>query len=98
AAAPSAAAPAAAAPQPDGKFMVQLAALDSAAEAHRQWDTLQHQAPELFGTRAPLIETVTREGRTYYRLRLRGFESVAAARAFCIKAHARSIACTPAQF
>lgn len=98
AATPSVTAPAAAAPQPDGKFMVQLGALDSAAEAHRQWDTLQHQAPELFGTRAPLIETVTREGRTYYRLRLRGFESVAAARAFCIKAHARSIACTPAQF
>lgn len=97
AAAPSAA-PTAAAPQPDGKFMVQLAALDSAAEAHRQWDTLQHQAPDLFSARAPLIETVTHEGRTYYRLRLRGFESVAAARAFCIKAHARSIACTPAQF
>lgn len=83
---------------PEGHFAVQLAALDSDAEAHREWDLLSRQAPDLFSDHAPLIEHTQQNGHNYYRLRIGAFPTAQAARAFCIKAHARTIACTPAQF
>ncbi|CAI9120316.1 SPOR domain-containing protein [Brytella acorum] len=81
-----------------GGFAVQLGALDSDAEAQRQWEIVRKQAPDLFADRKPVVERADRGGRTYFRLRVAGFDSAQSAKAFCIKAHARSVACTPARF
>ncbi|KXV31310.1 hypothetical protein AD936_16660 [Gluconobacter japonicus] len=81
-----------------GAREVQLAALDSEAAARKEWETLRHQAPALFAGHSPLFEKTTHGDKTFVRLRIGGFEDLKAARAYCVKLHAQSIACTPAQF
>lgn len=81
-----------------GQFMVQLAALGSDADAKATWSKLSKQASDLLSDREPTIEQKTINGHVFYRLRLGGFETSQAARAFCVRLHARSIACTPAVF
>ncbi len=91
--------PAEVAPQADaGGHAVQLAALDSEAAARAEWSRLARQAPSLFGNRAPVIVHISRNGRQFYRLRTGGFASVADVTAFCGRARALGIACTPADF
>ncbi|WP_367160344.1 SPOR domain-containing protein [Kozakia baliensis] len=85
-------------PAASGGHMVQLAALGSEADAHNEWEKLSHQAPDLFSGRSPVFERTDHGGHSFYRLRVGGFESNQAARAFCVRLHARAIACTPAQF
>ncbi|QDH17472.1 SPOR domain-containing protein [Swingsia samuiensis] len=86
------------APKNAGKHEVQLAALDSEAGAKKEWETLRHQSPALFAGHTPLFEKTTRGDKTFIRLRIGGFEDLKAARGYCIKLHAQSISCTPAQF
>ena len=81
-----------------GAREVQLAALDSEAAARKEWDTLRHQAPGLFAGHSPLFEKTAHGDKTFVRLRIGGFADLKAARAYCVKLHAQSIACTPAQF
>lgn len=78
--------------------MVQLAALGSDADAKATWSKLSRQASDLLSSHEPVIEQKTINGHVFYRLRIGGFESAQAARAFCVRLHARSIACTPAVF
>lgn len=86
------------APNASGTREVQLGALDSEAAARKEWDSLRHQAPGLFAGHSPMFEKITRGERTFVRLRVGGFQDLKAARAYCVKLHAQSIACTPAQF
>lgn len=81
-----------------GGHMIQLAALGSEADARATWSRLSRQAGDLLSGRSPVIEHKVINGRNFYRLRLGGFDSLQAARAFCVRLHARSIACTPAVF
>ncbi|MBS1102691.1 SPOR domain-containing protein [Gluconobacter sp. Dm-62] len=81
-----------------GSHEVQLGAFDSEAAARKEWDSLRHQAPALFAGHTPLFEKTTRGDHTFVRLRIGGFEDLKAARAYCVKLHAQSVACTPAQF
>ncbi|AFV99771.1 hypothetical protein BAR24_07920 [Gluconobacter oxydans] len=81
-----------------GAREVQLAALDSEAAARKEWESLRHQAPALFAGHSPLFEKTAHGDKTFVRLRIGGFEDLKAARAYCVKLHAQSIACTPAQF
>ncbi|GBR69943.1 SPOR domain-containing protein [Gluconobacter kanchanaburiensis] len=81
-----------------GSHEVQLGALDSEAAARKEWDSLRHQAPGLFAGHTPLFEKTTRGDHTFVRLRVGGFADLKAARAYCVKLHAQSVACTPAQF
>ncbi|MEN3166659.1 SPOR domain-containing protein [Gluconobacter sp. OJB] len=83
---------------PSGSHEVQLGALDSEAAARKEWDSLRHQAPALFAGHTPLFEKTTRGDHTFVRLRIGGFADLKAARAYCVKLHAQSVACTPAQF
>jgi len=98
----SPAAPAAEVPAPakqaSGGHMVQLAALGSEADAKATWGKLSKQATDLLADRTPMIEQKTINGHVFYRLRVGGFDTAQAARAFCVRLHARSIACTPAVF
>ncbi|MFT8763369.1 MAG: SPOR domain-containing protein [Gluconobacter potus] len=96
---PKAAAPAAEkAETSGGTHEVQLGALDSEAAARKEWDSLRHQAPALFAGHTPLFEKTTRGDHTFVRLRIGGFADLKSARAYCVKLHAQSVACTPAQF
>ena len=83
---------------PSGSHEVQLGALDSEAAARKEWDSLRHQAPALLAGHTPLFEKTTRGDHTFVRLRIGGFADLKAARAYCVKLHAQSVACTPAQF
>ena len=83
---------------PAGSHEVQLGALDSEAAARKEWDSLRHQAPALLAGHTPLFEKTTRGDHTFVRLRIGGFADLKAARAYCVKLHAQSVACTPAQF
>jgi hypothetical protein len=81
-----------------GQHMVQLAAVETEAQAHEEWARLQHRAPDLLSGRSPVVLPVDRGGRTLYRLRVSGFADLAASRAFCAKLRAEQVACTPAAF
>ncbi|EHH69147.1 SPOR domain-containing protein [Gluconobacter morbifer] len=85
-------------PATGGSREVQLGALDSEAAARKEWDSLRHQAPALFAGHTPLFEKTTHADHTFVRLRIGGFADLKTARAYCVKLHAQSIACTPAQF
>lgn len=96
--APAAEPSAPAATTASGHFAVQLGALDSPALAHKAWETSKRKAPDLLGGHTPVYSQVTRDGHTYTRLRVSGFEDMKAARAFCAKLHAQSVNCAPAAF
>jgi Flp pilus assembly protein TadD len=96
--APAAAQAAAAAPAPAGTYRVQLASLNSPADAAREWSQLAGTLPALFGDRQPTIETATVNGHTYYRLRTGAFPSKAAAARFCGEVAAAGAPCTLANF
>lgn len=81
-----------------GAYQVQLAALDSEAGAHRQWAYLKGKAPDLLTRKTPLYSRTDHNGKIFIRLRVGGFADLSAARGFCAKLHAYSVACTPAAF
>ena len=81
-----------------GNREVQLAALDSEASAKVEWEKLRAQAPAVFAGHSPTFQKTMRGDHTFVRLRIGGFPDFKAARAFCVKLHAQSVACTPAQF
>jgi cell division septation protein DedD len=109
-AAPQPAAPQPAAPQPAapvtqsassasaGGDEVQLGALDSPDDAERAWRDISGATPALFSGKEPDIQPATVNGKTFYRLRVGGFASKAAAATFCAEVSAAGSACTVANF
>ncbi|MFT8777349.1 MAG: SPOR domain-containing protein [Gluconacetobacter liquefaciens] len=95
---PAAAAPAAPAPVAGGRYGVQLAALDSQQAAEKEWARLTQHYPELFGSHTPVIERTERNGAVFFRLRTRGFASIAQATSFCEHVRLNGLACTLAGF
>lgn len=81
-----------------GMAAVQLGALNSPSAAERAWRHVSRADPALFAGREPEIEPVTVSGKTFYRLRLGGFDSKADARKFCGEVSASGKACTVANF
>ncbi len=81
-----------------GNVAVQLAAVDTQASAHAQWDRLAHAHPGLLDGRAPLILEAKHGEKTFYRLRTGGFATIAAATSFCEQLRAAGAACTIATF
>lgn len=76
-----------------GKYRVQLAALQSEAQAMQEWSRLKTRYPTLFGDRTPVIEKIVRDNAVFYRLRVGGFASIADTRAFCGAVRDRGLAC-----
>lgn len=77
-AAPAAVAPVASASGPQ----VQLGAFDSNAIAAREWNRLMNKHV-VFGGKQQVIQEHQSNGRTFWRLRVAGFDSLSEARQFC---------------
>lgn len=97
---PTTVAPATASATPGTKAVtvVQLAALPSEAGALAEWQRLSKRMPELLGSRKPAVVKISRDGKTFYRLRTSGFTTVAEAAGFCEQVRAKGAACAVATF
>lgn len=91
----STAAPATA--QAGGTF-VQLAALDSEAGAHAEWQRLKARLGDVLADRQPVVQRIERDGHALWRLRVGGFPSIADATRFCGRVRAKAGACELALF
>ena len=76
-----------------GPHDIQLGALVSMAKADEAWQILLARVPDLLAGRTPVVVPGTVNGQTFYRLRLGGFASAAAAAAFCDRLKTRHVAC-----
>ncbi|MDE2334917.1 MAG: SPOR domain-containing protein [Rhodospirillales bacterium] len=85
----------AAANGPAGGAEVQLAALPTEASARAEWQILSERMPGLLGHRAPLLTKALVHGNTWWRVRMGGFASFEAARAFCVQVRAQGGVCAP---
>ncbi|NVN12906.1 SPOR domain-containing protein, partial [Nguyenibacter vanlangensis] len=98
-AAPSPAPPGAPSVTPaGGRYGVQLAALDSEVAAQKEWARLVQHYPDLFAGHEPIIERTERNGAVFFRLRTRGFASIAQATSFCEHVRLNGLACALAGF
>jgi hypothetical protein len=85
-------------PRAGGGLAVQLAALNTAAAAQRDWDQLTTAHPLLFADTQPRIETAAVNGRIFYRLRTGAFTTATTATRFCEKLTEAGCDCTIADF
>ncbi|GBR45843.1 SPOR domain-containing protein [Acetobacter pomorum] len=76
-----------------GKYQVQLAAVQTEDEARKEWSRLKSRYPTLFGESTPSFVRTEQNNATFYRLRVKGFASVATAREFCSAVRERGMAC-----
>ena len=80
---------------PVGTKLVQLGAFDSADIAATEWARLTGQFPEFFDGKDQIIQEAASGGRTFYRLRAKGFVDLSDARRFCSAMSAEGAACIP---
>jgi Flp pilus assembly protein TadD len=86
------------APSARSAAVVQLGALNSRNDAQRDWTHLANASPALFDGHSPQITPVTLGSKTFYRLRVGGFQNKVAAAHFCNELQAAGHSCTPADF
>ncbi|MDO5530134.1 MAG: SPOR domain-containing protein [Paracoccus sp. (in: a-proteobacteria)] len=79
-----------------GAPLVQIGAFDSNAIAASEWGRISGRFSSLFSGKSQVIQTTERNGRTFYRLRVAGFESRDDARRFCAALIAEGADCIPA--
>jgi SPOR domain len=79
--------------QESGPVSVQLAAVADAAGAATVWKALQAKMPGLLAGKQPEIVPAVVKGRSVWRLRLGGFASADAAKAFCAQVTAEGTSC-----
>lgn len=84
--------------QGEGRYQVQLGALDSQARAERAWLEFRAKASNIIGSHTPRYQQITHNGKIFVRLRIGGFSDVTSARLFCARLHAQSLACAPVAF
>jgi hypothetical protein len=75
---------------------VQLGAFDTAQDARSEWDKIAARFGTLLEGKRRVIQEATSGGRTFYRLRVHGFDDVASARRFCAALLAEQANCIPA--
>ncbi len=80
---------------PAGTSLVQLGAFDADAVATVQWNTLVARHKDLLGGKKPVIQKAKKGSKTFYRLRVQGFENKTAANNFCTALKARGTDCIP---
>ena len=78
-----------------GTSLVQLGAFDADAVATVQWNTLVARHKDLLGGKKPLIQKAKKGSKTFYRLRVQGFDNKTAANNFCTALKARGTDCIP---
>ena len=79
-----------------GAPWVQIGAFDSGAIAESEWTRISGRYGDLFAGKAPLVQEHKAGGRTFYRLRIAGFDSRDAARKFCAALIEAGTDCIPA--
>lgn len=80
-----------------GSPVVQLGAFDSDAIANKEWGRISGRFSSLFAGKAQVVQTTKKNGRTFYRLRVAGFESRDDARQFCAALLAEGADCIATQ-
>lgn len=78
-----------------GTQLVQVGALSSPQVARAEWDRLATRFGVLFSDKKRVIQRAENNGRTFYRLRVLGFDGLAEARRFCAVVEAGQTACIP---
>jgi hypothetical protein len=78
-----------------GTTLVQLGAFDADAVATVQWNNLAARHKDLLGGKKPVIQKAKKGSKTFYRLRVQGFENKTAANNFCTALKARGTDCIP---
>jgi hypothetical protein len=76
-----------------GPYAVQLGALTTMAKADQAWQTLVARVPDILGDQKPVVVAGVVRGTTFYRLRLDGFATAAAATGFCDRLKSRGVTC-----
>lgn len=79
-----------------GAPLVQIGAFDSGSIAESEWARVSGRYGDLFSGKAPVVQEHKAGGRTFYRLRVAGFESRDEARKFCAALIAAGADCIPA--
>ena len=79
-----------------GAPLVQIGAFDSGAIAESEWSRVSGRYGDLFAGKAPVVQEHKAGGRTFYRLRVAGFDSRDDARKFCAALIAAGADCIPA--
>lgn len=80
---------------PVGTSLVQLGAYDSVAVAQTEWDRIQSRFTAYFDGKQRVVQQAASGGRTFYRLRVAGFDDLSAARRFCAALLAERAECIP---
>lgn len=80
---------------PAGTRLVQLGAYESPEIARVEWDRISGQFSEFFNDKGRVIQKAESGGRTFYRLRVYGFNDLADSRRFCSVLMAGNSACIP---
>lgn len=95
-AAPAAAVDVDAASLAEGTRLAQIGAFDSPDLARAEWDRVVAQFGALMEGKQRVIQEASSGGRVFYRLRVHGFDDLAAARRFCAALVAEQANCIPA--
>ncbi|APX88487.1 hypothetical protein BV394_01045 [Brevirhabdus pacifica] len=78
-----------------GTRLVQLGAYDSVETARVEWDRISARFATYMDGRQRVIQKTESGGRTFYRLRVAGFDGVSDSRRFCSVLLAENAACIP---
>ncbi|WP_298494435.1 SPOR domain-containing protein [uncultured Maritimibacter sp.] len=80
---------------PVGTRLVQIGAYDSQDVARAEWDQLAGRFEDYMGGKSRVIEEASSGGKTFYRLRVMGFDDLSDARRFCAALMAGNANCIP---
>jgi len=78
-----------------GTRMAQLGAYESSDVARSEWDRLNGRFGEYMDGKQRVIQKTSSGGRTFYRLRVLGFEDLSDSRQFCAALQAQGADCIP---
>jgi len=78
-----------------GTRLAQLGAYDSVQVAQTEWDRLNGKFGEYMAGKQRVIQKTSSGGRTFYRLRVLGFEDLSDSRQFCAALVAQGADCIP---
>lgn len=78
-----------------GTRLVQLGAYDSPDVARAEWDKLSARFEDYLNGKSRVIQKAQSGGKTFYRLRVMGFNDLSDARRFCSVLMAQKAACIP---
>ncbi|HYP63440.1 MAG TPA: SPOR domain-containing protein [Acidocella sp.] len=79
--------------QPPAPAQIQLAAVADEGKAEAAWTQAAQKAPDLLGSKSPIILPAVVNGQSVWRVRVAGFASAADAKNLCAALTAKGVAC-----